>query len=93
MYTRGEIIRRFELSNSVFERWYTEFYNYFSEAARPETLGRRNFTDEDIKLIEFIKQHAGEPYDSIRTRLKDGQRIQSANDLTMPAGKIHFRQK
>lgn len=80
MYIRVEIIRQFEITETVFERWYTEFYDYFSDGAKPEALGRRYFTDEDVKLIGFIKKYAHESYASIRTRLKEGQIFQPVED-------------
>ena len=74
-YATKQAADRLQISPNTLRNWSDAYGDYLSEAARPGTQPERRFTDQDITILEYIKQLRAEGMekDQIRQRLGETQ--------------------
>ena len=57
MHSPGEVSKTLNIPSSTLRRWAVQFGKYLSESAN---LHRRQYTDQDITTLEYIKKLSGQ---------------------------------
>lgn len=75
-YTTKQLYSAFSVSHQTIKNWASEFADYLSPTATPETNKRRVYTDEDVRVFDLVcrLKKEGKVYEEIRGALGAGQR-------------------
>lgn len=76
MYMTKDITRLFGISAQSVRTYATEFAEYFSPTATPETGSQRNFSEDDLAVFALVveSKRLGKTYAQIHIDLAAGQR-------------------
>lgn len=75
-YTTKQLYSVFKVSHQTIKNWASEFADYLSPTATPETNKRRVYTDDDVRVFDLVSRlkKEGKVYEEIRGALGAGQR-------------------
>lgn len=86
MWTTNDIAQVFSVTPQTVRNWCTDFTDYLSSEAAPDTPGtKRMFTEDDVKVFVLIREmtQRGSNYDEVRKALADGKRGELPDQLPL----------
>ncbi len=77
-----------DISAETVRNWCEEFSNYLSPTANPGKGKHRNFTDDDMRVLDLVAQmkNQGLTYEQVHASLQNGDR---GNLPQLPANEMH----